>query len=154
MSGILKKICKLAEMGHSSSKSLWSERQWIIPVQSLASVLHFSGSNILESKFGGSTENTLEKKENANSFLLRKSLRRKKLQQIFEFYQLLVLFIQQKVEKTQKSAEAGCLKLLSWLNFFFFSWGFFSSGAQQCSYLFIFNFEMPVEIVSFHFTLF
>ncbi len=28
-------------------------------------------------------------------------------------------------EKTQKSAEAGCLRILSWLNFFFF---FYSVG--------------------------
>ncbi len=38
------------------------------------------------------------------------------LQQIFEFSQLSHLF-QKQVEITQKSAEAGCLKLLSFLNF-------------------------------------
>ncbi len=27
--------------------------------------------------------------------------------------------LKQQVEKTQKSAEAGCLKILSWLQFFF-----------------------------------
>ncbi len=31
------------------------------------------------------------------------------------------MFKQQKVEKTQKSAEADCLKLLSLLNLFFYS---------------------------------
>ncbi len=47
---------------------------------------------------------------------------------LFVFSTSCFKFIQQKVEKypnkyienTQKSAEAGCLKLSSWLNFFFF----------------------------------
>ncbi len=35
------------------------------------------------------------------------------------FLNFFCINLKQEVEKTQKSAEAGCLKLLSWLNFFY-----------------------------------
>jgi len=35
-----------------------------------------------------------------------------------DFSILCCINLKQEVEKTQKSAEAGCLKLLRWLNFF------------------------------------
>ncbi len=42
-------------------------------------------------------------------------------QRIFRNFSLLCINLKQEVEKTQKSAEAGCLKILSLPNFFFFT---------------------------------
>ncbi len=62
---------------------------------------------------------TLYKKSWANLKFLGNQL-----QQIFEFSQLLVLNLYNKKLRNflkNKSAEAGCLKILSWLNFFLYS---------------------------------
>ncbi len=85
----------------------------------LIAILNHQNSNIKRSWFA------LSSRENVVCISYSGGMFWRYIQSVFHtgelFIQLCCINLKQEVEKTQKSAEAGCLKLLSLPNFFFFT---------------------------------